>query len=295
MSLIRRRVEFAAMTLFNMRSISLIWALALFSGCGSEIPADSRTVSAESGAQSSKEPGTVLVAVASNFVPVLKQLQPLFTEDTGHRLSMSVGSTGKLYAQILAGAPYDVLLAADEVRPQRLETEGRGRGRFAYAEGRLVLWLVNGGARFAQRDAQAPLAALRSGNFSRLVMANPKLAPYGVAAEATLRALDLHEQVADKLVFGENLGQAHAMLATGNAELGFTALAFMLATPGDLPVQFWEVPAELHEPIRQEAVILNRATNNPAALAFSAFLQGAQARDVIAAAGYRLPAHSNLN
>ena len=254
--------------------------LALFSGCG-----DAATQTSQPAAEGESVPGTVLVAVASNFVPALKQLQPRFEAATGHRLSMSVGSTGKLYAQIHAGAPYDVLLAADQERPLLLEQEGRTVERFAYAEGRLVLWHARANA----ETTDAPLELLRAGRFSRLVMANPKLAPYGAAAESTLNTLGLSEGVADRLVFGENLGQAHAMLATGNAELGFTALAYLRATPSQQPQRFWEVPAALHEPIRQEAVWLRRAEDNLAAAAFMTFLRSAPATSVIAAAGYGLP------
>ena len=202
---------------------------------------------------------------------------------------MSVGSTGKLYAQVHAGAPYDVLLSADQERPLLLEAEGQTSERFVYAEGRLVLWH----ARANSETTRAPLDVLQNGRFSRLAMANPKLAPYGYAAQMTLDALGLSEHVRNKLVFGENLGQAHAMLATGNAELGFTALAYLLATPGEPSLRYWLVPTTMHAPIRQEAVLLRRAASNPAALAFMAFLRGTQAREVIAAAGYALPAESS--
>ena len=255
----------------------------MVSGCGGDTPSGDSAADAAGSAGSGSE--KVLVAVASNFVPALKQLQPRFEAASGHRLSMSVGSTGKLYAQIHAGAPYDVLLSADQERPLLLENEGRTSERFAYAEGKLVLWHARANA----DTTAAPLELLRAGRFSRLVMANPKLAPYGAAAQMTLDALGLRERVADKLVFGENLGQAHAMLATGNAELGFTALAYLLATPGETSPRFWSVPATMHAPIRQEAVLLRRAAGNPAALAFMAFLRGAQAKEVIAAAGYALP------
>ena len=254
--------------------------VALLSGCGGDVAFEHEVN------PSGEE---VLVAVASNFVPALRQLQSHFEAASGHRLSMSVGSTGKLYAQVHAGAPYDVLLSADQERPLLLEAEGQTSERFVYAEGRLVLWH----ARANSETTRAPLDVLQNGRFSRLAMANPKLAPYGYAAQMTLDALGLSEHVRNKLVFGENLGQAHAMLATGNAELGFTALAYLLATPGEPSLRYWLVPTTMHAPIRQEAVLLRRAASNPAALAFMAFLRGTQAREVIAAAGYALPAESS--
>ncbi len=249
--------------------LTLLVAVMLLPGCGSE----------------RQQPEPVLVAVASNFVPALSQLQPLFEASGNYRLSMSVGSTGKLYAQIHAGAPYDVLLAADQERPRLLEQEGHAVERFVYAHGQLVLWRTGAHG----ENPLTPLEQLRTGQFSRLALANPELAPYGQAARSTLGSLGLLEQLTDKLVFGENLGQAHAMLATGNADLGFTAAAFLPA--GVLPRQVWRVPTTEHTPIVQEAVLLQRAAQKPAAIAFITFLQSPEARELIAKVGYSVPSN----
>lgn len=252
-----------------MRRSLLACALCLLAGCGNSDHGGNTTA-----------PNNVLVAVASNFVPALTRLKPLFEATGDYRLSMSVGSTGKLYAQIHAGAPYDVLLAADQERPRLLQREGLALDRFVYAEGQLVLWQTTAASQLA------PLEMLRSGQFARLVMANPQLAPYGAAAQSTVKNLGLQQRVESKVVFGENLGQAHAMLATGNAELGFTALAFLSAEARESG-RFWSVPANLYAPIRQEAALLQRGSENPAARAFVVFLQSSAARAIIVDAGYR--------
>lgn len=230
-----------------------------------------------------EQPATVLVAVASNFVPALTRLESLFEASGDYQLLMSAGSTGKLYAQIHTGAPYDVLLAADQKRPRLLEQDGHAVERFTYASGQLVLWRTGE----SQKEQITPQEQLRAGEFARLVLANPELAPYGAAARSTLVSMGLLERLTDKLVFGENLGQAHAMLATGNAELGFTAAAFL---PPSVPSQqIWHVPAELHEPILQDAVLLQRGASNPAAVAFMKFLKSPQVRELIAQLGYSMP------
>jgi len=257
------------MSLSLLRYLGILVAL-LLSSCGSE----------------RQQPETVLVAVASNFVPALTELQPLFEASGEYGLSMSAGSTGKLYAQIHAGAPYDVLLAADQERPRLLHKEGHAVERFVYASGQLVLWRTSALA----KSALTPLEQLRSGQFAKLAMANPELAPYGQAALSTLESLNLTELPTGTLVLGENLGQTHAMLATGNAELGFTAGAFL---PADVPPQqIWRVPADMHAPIVQEAVLLQRGADKPAATAFIAFLQSEEARKLIAQLGYLLPSAS---
>jgi molybdate transport system substrate-binding protein len=224
-----------------------------------------------------------LVAVAVNFSEVIEQLEPDFEAATGHALTITTGSTGKLYAQIKNGAPFDILLAADRRRPELLEEEGDAvsGSRFTYAVGRLTLWSPD-----AERVAENGAATLRAGAFRKLAIANPDLAPYGEAARETLSSLKLLEALEEKLVMGENIGQTHALVATGNAELGFVALSYVLSPRNNKPGSRWDVPQDLHAPIRQEAVLLLRAADNDAARAFLEYLQSDGARTLIESFGY---------
>lgn len=226
---------------------------------------------------------TVLVAVASNFVATLNALQPEFEASTAFELAISAGSTGKLYAQIAAGAPYDVFLAADQHRPALLEQQGLAHERFSYAQGRLVVWSTQRGA---EPDR---LLELLPTSTRRIALANPALAPYGKAAEQTLAGLNILEQQRSRLVFGENVGQAHAMVATGNAALGFTALSYILAGEQLPAVAYQLVPAALYEPVVQDGIWLRRAANRPAVAAFVEFLQSPRAQELISQSGYVLP------
>lgn len=220
------------------------------------------------------------IAVATNFLRPAEALEAVFEERTGRQVALVSGSTGKLAAQILAGAPFDALLAADQDRPALLERKGLGRAgsRFTYALGRLALWSAD-----PDRIADDGAAAL-AGDFRRLGMANPALAPYGLAARQVIEALGLAEALEGRIVLGENVGQAHAMVATGNAELGLVALSGLLGPePGG---SMWVVPAELHAPIRQDAVLLARAPDDGDAAAFLDFLRSEEARRLIAGWGY---------
>lgn len=191
-----------------------------------------------------------------------------------------MGSTGKLYAQILHGAPFDILLAADQERPLLLERAGLAvpGSRRTFAIGRLTLWSAD--PERVQGDVPELLAA---GSFRRLAMANPDLAPYGAAAREVLTGLGLYGALDKKIVTAENIGQTYAMVATGNAEIGFVAASGVRSTGEG---SRWDVPADLHAPIRQDAVLLSRAENNVAALAFLDFLQTDGARAIISGYGY---------
>ena len=221
-----------------------------------------------------------LVAVAANFADAATQLENEFERISEHRLNVLIGSTGKLYAQITHGAPFDVLLAADQARPRLLETAGLAApgSRRTYALGRLVLWSAD-----ASRIKGSGAQVLSSDSYRRLAIANPELAPYGVAAVETLRALSLADRVRDRVVMGENVGQAHAMVATGNAEVGFIAYSYLLKGKSG---SSWEVPQHLYTPIRQDAVLLANGVGNTAAIAFLAFLESKQALRVIRSLGY---------
>lgn len=227
----------------------------------------------------------IQVAVAANFTAPMKRIAADFEKDTGHRVQLSFGATGKFYAQIRNGAPFDLLLAADDTTPAKLEAEGAAAAgsRFTYAIGTLVLWSAKPGIVDAGNNG---VEVLKKGEFSHLAIANPKLAPYGVAAIETLTALKLLDALQPKFVQGENIGQTHQFVVTGNAELGFVALSQVMQDGRIAEGSAWIVPAGLHQPIRQDAVILTTARDKPAAAALMTYLKGDKARAVIKSYGY---------
>ena len=221
----------------------------------------------------------VRVAVAANFASAAREIGELFAEATGHEALLSFGSSGQLYAQITQGAPFDVFLAADRSYPRRAVADGRAvaDNLFTYATGRLVLFSADPG-RVAGR------ASLEEGEFTRLAIANPELAPYGAAAVEVLTVLGLVDRLRPRLVRGNNVAQTYQFVVTGNAELGFVALAQVIAHGHG---SRWIVPPELHSPIAQDAVLLQRGSDSEAAAAFLAFLRGPEAAPVLARYGYR--------
>lgn len=226
--------------------------------------------------------GEVQLAVAANFAGPLNKIAAIFQAETGHTTRVSIGSTGRFHTQIKEGAPFEVLLAADQDTPSKLEEDGlavKGQ-RFTYAKGKLVLWSAKAGL------VDDKGAVLKKGGYAHLALANPKLAPYGAAGMATLKALGLNEVLAPKLVQGDNIAQTFQFVASGNAELGFVALSQV--APPDKPAggSYWLVPAKLYAPILQDATLLKKGEGNPAAVAFLKFLQGDKARIVIKAFGY---------
>ena len=224
-----------------------------------------------------------LIAVASNFLTVLQELRDDFESSTSHAIEISSGSTGALYAQIINGAPYDVLLAADQRRPMLLEARGTAVAgtRFTYGEGRLALWSRSPGivdGRLAEN--------LASDQLRRLAIANPNLAPYGRAALEVLAALDLAAVAEEKLVYGENVSQAFSMAALGSADAAFAALSQVRLTRERIAGEFIEIPVHLHDPIRQDAVLLRPGAGNVAARAFLEFLQSDAVQARIDVYGY---------
>jgi len=233
-----------------------------------------------SGAQAAE----VSVAVAANFLAPMRLIAQAFEQETGHKVLAAYGATGSLYAQIRNGAPHHVLLSADDTTPKKLEDEGLAvsGSRFTYATGRLALWSRQPGLVDGKGEV------LRSGKFRRLAIANPKLAPYGAAALETLTRLGLLEQVRPKLVQGDNIAQAHQFVDTGNAELGFVALSQVL-TQGQLTAgSVWVVPASMHAPLRQDAVLLTRGQDQPAARALLRYLKGDRALAIMRSYGYEV-------
>jgi molybdate transport system substrate-binding protein len=226
----------------------------------------------------------VEVAVAANFAGAIQRIADEFAKETGNRAIIATGATGKLCAQIENGAPFEVLLAADDRAPTKLEAEGLAvpGSRFTYALGRLVLFSAK------PDEVDASGSVLPSGHFVHLAIANPKVAPYGAAALATLTSLGLLEAVRSKLVFGEDIAQTYQFVATGAADVGFVALS-QVASPGKrIEGSYWIVPDRLYPAIRQDAVLLSRGARLPQARAFYEYLKGARAREWIKAYGYGL-------
>lgn len=229
---------------------------------------------------------SVNVAVAANFTEPAKALAVTLKETTGHDALLSFGATGAFYTQIKEGAPFDVFLAADDERPRLLEEEGAivPGSRFTYAIGQLVLWSAQ------ENKVDDAGKILASGDFNKLAIANPKLAPYGLAAEQTMDWLGLADALRPKLVIGASIGQTLNFVATGNADIGFVARSQVLEDGQLKGGSAWTVPAEAHAPIVQDAVILKRGADNPAAKAWVELLQSADTRALLQARyGYATP------
>jgi molybdate transport system substrate-binding protein len=223
------------------------------------------------------------IAVAANFTDATRDIIPLFEKASGHKVKASYGSTGKLYTQIEHGAPFQVFLAADSKRPQKAEATGLAvpGSRFTYARGQLVLWSAKADT---FTDGEAYLKGL---HFKRAAMANPKTAPYGLAAQQVMQHLGLWEQAKQKMVRGDSIAQTFQFVATGNTEAGFVAYSQVKAWKkggGSL----WVIPADYYAPIEQQAVLLQKGKDNAAARAFLDFLKSDAAHKVIEGYGYGL-------
>jgi len=240
-----RKLIFAALALFLM-------------GCRSDIASETH------------------IAVATNFYATALELETVFEAQSGHQISVTSGSTGQIYAQIINGAPFDVFLSADQDRPAKLISEELASNTFTYAHGRLVLW--------APRLNHVDHAILQRGDYMHLALANPDLAPYGRAAQDVIKDMLL----GDKIVMGENVGQSFSLIKTGNADMGFAALSQIKALGEDLSGSYWIVPQELYARIAQDAVLLKRGVDKSGARAFLKFLKSGMARDIIENAGYEL-------
>lgn len=222
----------------------------------------------------------IVVAVASNFTTTLEQIAQQFEAGTGHEVTIVSGATGRHYAQITNGAPYDMFLAADAETPARLAEEGRTQGEpVTYAQGRLALWSHDAGV----VDEEG--AVLRSGTFRSLAIANPRLAPYGQAAVEVLQDLGLYDDLESRLVMGENIAQTFQFVDTGNAQLGFVAYSQVLTSRQE--GSWWLVPSTRHSPLTQDAVLL---TDNPVAREFLQFITQEEAVAFILESGYEPPA-----
>ena len=224
----------------------------------------------------------VKVAVAANFTAPMQKIAVEFEKDTGHKALVSTGATGAFYAQIKNGAPFEVLLSADDETPAKLEAEGAGvkGSRFTYAIGRLVLWSAKPGFVDARGEV------LKKGDFNKLALANPKTAPYGSAALEVMKKLGVQEALQPKIVQGENISQTFQFVSTGNAEVGFVALSQVWQDGVLKSGSAWIVPADLYAPIRQDAILLAKGEGKPAAEALLKYLKGDKAKAVIKSYGY---------
>ncbi len=227
----------------------------------------------------------IQAAVAANFLATFKQIATQFEQDTGHVVVISPGSSGKLYAQIQNGAPFDIFFSADVHRPKLLEREGLAvkGSRFTYAIGRLTLWshdlnLVNGDGKFV----------LSNQNFEHVAIANPKTAPYGQAAAQTIKTLGLWKHVKNRLVQGENIGQTFQFVFSQNAQLGFVALSQVLDPKINGTGSRWDVPSDFYDPLQQQAVLLVKGQTNIAASTFLDYLKKPKAQEIIKRFGYGL-------
>jgi molybdate transport system substrate-binding protein len=226
----------------------------------------------------------VQVAVAANFTAPMKVIAAQFEQDTGHKVLASYGATGKFYAQIQNGAPFDILLAADDETPARLDKENATapQSRFTYAIGKLVLWSPKEGVVDAKGDI------LKTGKFDHIAVANPKLAPYGLAAQETLQKLNLFTTLQPKFVTGENIGQTYQFVASAATPLGFVAMSQVYEDNQLKSGSAWVVSSTMYSPIRQDAVVLTRGAGKPAVTAFIRYLKGDKAKAVIRSYGYDL-------
>ncbi len=225
----------------------------------------------------------IRVAVAANFAQTLKEIATVFEKDTGHKVALTQGSTGKLYAQISQGAPFDVLLSADDETPEKLVREGKAVAgtQFTYAVGRLALWspksdLVDDGGQVLKTD-----------KFRFIAIANSRVAPYGRAAVQVMQKLGVLNVIEPRVVQGESITQAFQFVSTGNAQLGFVALSQILENGKIKSGSAWIVPENMHEALKQDAVLLNSAKDNAAATALLSFLKSEKAKKIIAAHGYQ--------
>ncbi|HQS57412.1 MAG: molybdate ABC transporter substrate-binding protein [Gallionellales bacterium 35-53-114] len=227
----------------------------------------------------------VSAAVAANFAVPMERIAALFHKESGHTVKLSLGASGKLYTQIRGGAPFDVFLSADEELPKRLLQEGQAvaGSRFVYATGRLVLWSVQPGL------VDEKGAVLNSGKFERLAYANPVVSPYGIATRETLTKLTMWNAMQKKLKKGDDVTQAYQLAANESADMAFVALSQVMRDGKVATGSWWLVPAELHNPIRQSAVLLSGSKEQAAAQALLAFMKSEKAKAVMRGFGYEMP------
>ena len=229
----------------------------------------------------------IKIAVASNFYPTMKELVTHFesitpNSDTTNNIVLISGSSGKHYAQILNGAPFDLFFSADKLRPNMLEKEDvfNNQSRFTYALGKLALW--SSFNEYVDSDGQV----LYTDDFRFLAIANPKIAPYGVASKETLTSMNLWQDMEEKLVRGENIAQTFQFAKSGNAKLGFVSYSQILSLNSSSEGSYWLVPQSMYQPIEQQAILLKDSSLGKD---FLSFIKSDEALDIIKRNGYDLP------
>lgn len=226
---------------------------------------------------------TITIAVASNFRATMNEIISAFEAEIGHEVRVSYGSSGRFYAQINNGAPFDVFFSADQEKPALLDAQNAlASNRFTYAIGALALWSKSPGLPLEQAEL------LRQGNFNKLSMANPRLAPYGIAALEVLTSLGLEESTRDKWVQGESITQAFQFVDSENADLGFVALSQIMQDGVSSEGSVWLIPPELYKPIKQDAVLLARGEGNQGAMDFLNYVQSERVKMIIQSYGYQV-------
>ncbi|MCK7596759.1 molybdate ABC transporter substrate-binding protein [Microbulbifer sp. CAU 1566] len=230
----------------------------------------------------------LIIAVASNFTAPMRDIAKQFEQDSGHKVTLAFGSSGKIFAQISHGAPYQAFFSADQAKPAQLIERklADADSRYTYAEGKLALWSIKPG--FVGADGEV----LKGNEYNKLALANPKLAPYGAAALEVLQHLELEELTRARWVQGENISQTYQFVASGNADLGLVALSQILKQGHIAEGSAWIPPSKLYKPIRQDAVILKGAAGIPALQEFWRFIQSPEVHAIIRAYGYSTPSQA---
>ena len=229
----------------------------------------------------------IKIAVASNFYPTMKELVTHFesitpNSDTTNNIVLISGSSGKHYAQILNGAPFDLFFSADKLRPNMLEKEEvfNNQSRFTYALGKLALWSPFN--EYIDSDGQV----LYNDDFRFIAIANPRIAPYGIASKETLTSMNLWQDMEEKLVRGENIAQTFQFAKSGNAKLGFVSYSQILSLNSSSEGSYWLVPQSMYQPIEQQAILLKDSSLGKD---FLSFIKSDEALDIIKRNGYDLP------
>ena len=235
----------------------------------------------------SAQAGELTVAAASDLSFAFKELVPIFEQQTGEHVKLTVGSSGNFYAQIQNGAPFDLYFSADIGYPKKLEEAGLvvAGSLYAYAVGRIVLWTGNE----SHLDLSKGLEILREPTIKKIAIANPKHAPYGRAAVAAMEYFKVYDQVKDKLILGENISQTAQFIESGACDIGIVALSLAIAPAMKTAGQYWEIPATAHSPLEQGAVILKQSKNPEAARQFLEFIKGPHGQEIMKRYGFTLP------
>lgn len=229
----------------------------------------------------------IAVAAASDLNFAIKDVIGEFEKQTGHRVKLSLGSSGNFYAQLQQGAPFDLYFSADIGYPKKLEEAGLTvpGSLYRYAVGRVVLWVPN----TSPLDLSKGLTVFREPGIKKIAIANPKHAPYGRAAVAAMEHAQVYGDVKDRLVLGENISQAAQFIESGACDVGIIALSLAMAPAMSTAGRYWEIPAEAHPPLEQGAAILKPSKHQELARTFLAFLQGTQGQEIMTRYGFILP------